>query len=118
MEPKRQEELHKLYLKNMSLIKLRTRALSDVMRLARTTTYEITNIEFCVLQIRKVLELIVLSSLVSDEDLYREKMGKLEKMRNARYIIRDVERIHPDFFPIQSRLINIGMKLSLTSLWK
>ena len=63
MEPKRQEELHKLYLKNMSLIKLRMRALSDVMRLARTTTYEITNIEFCVLQIRKVLELIVLSSL-------------------------------------------------------
>lgn len=99
MEPKRQEELHKLYLKNMSLIKLRMRALSDVMRLARTTTYEITNIEFCVLQIRKVLELIVLSSLVSDEDLCREKMGKLEKMWNARYIIRDVERIHPDFYP-------------------
>ena len=53
MEPKRQEELHKLYLKNMSLIKLRMRALSDVIRLARTTTYENTNIEFCVLQIRK-----------------------------------------------------------------
>lgn len=99
VEPQRQEELQKLYLKNMSLIKLRMRALSDVMRLERTTTYEITNIEFCVLQIRKILELIVLSSLVSDEDLYREKMGKLEGMWNARYIIRDIERIHPDFYP-------------------
>lgn len=83
----------------MSLIKLRMRALSDVIRHKRTTTYEITNIEFCVLQVRKMLELIALSSLVSDADLYREKMDKVEKMWNARLIIRDIERIHPDFFP-------------------
>lgn len=79
-ESQKQSELQKLYLKNMSLIKLRMRALTDVIRLERTTTYGITNIEFCVLQIRKILELIVLSSLVSDVDLYREKMDKVEKM--------------------------------------
>ena len=98
-ESQKQSELQKLYLKNMSLIKLRMRALTDVIRLERTTTYGITNIEFCVLQIRKILELIVLSSLVSDVDLYREKMDKVEKMWNARLIIRDIERIHPDFYP-------------------
>ena len=99
IESRRQSELQRLYLKNMSLIKLRMKALSDVIRHKRTTTYEITNIEFCVLQVRKILELIALSSLVSDADLYREKMDKVEKMWNARLIIRDIERIHPDFFP-------------------
>lgn len=98
-ESRRQSELQGLYLKNMSLIKMRMRALSDVIRLKRTTTYEITNIEFCILQVRKILELIALSSLVSDADLYREKMDKIEKKWNARLIIRDIERIHPDFFP-------------------
>lgn len=98
-ESQKQAELQRLYLKNMSLIKLRMRALTDVIRLERTTTYGITNIEFRVLQIRKILELIVLSSLVSDANLYREKMDKVEKMWNARLIIRDIERIHPDFYP-------------------
>lgn len=74
-------------------------------------TSSITNIELCVLQIRKILELIALSSLVSDEDLHREKM------RNVRNVIRDAECIHPDFYsPIQSRLISIGTKVNLTSL--
>lgn len=42
--------------------------------------------------------------MVADEDLYREKMGKLERMWNARYIVRDIERIHPEFYPRPIRI--------------
>lgn len=63
------------------------------------TTFKITNTEFCVLQMRKILELIALSSLVSDADIYREKLGEIDKMWNAKLILQDIERIHPNFYP-------------------
>lgn len=96
---KRQTELQILYLRNMTKIKWRYKAITDIMTRKSRTTYQATNIEFCVLQFRKILELIALSSLVSDADVYRAQLGKLEKMWNARNILRDIERIHPHFYP-------------------
>ena len=96
---KRQSELQILYLRNMQKIKWRMNAIFDIRQGRRTTTYKQTNIEFCVLQIRKVLELIAFSSLVSDTDVYREKLINIEKMWNAKHILADIERIHPDFYP-------------------
>ena len=95
----RQTELQKLYLRNMQLIKWRLHAISDIREGKTKTTFKITNIEFCVLQIRKILELIALSALVSDADVYKEKLGQIEKMWNARLILQDIERIHPNFYP-------------------
>lgn len=57
---KRQSELQLLYLRNMTKIKWRYNAITDIMTRKRTTTYQTTNIEFCVLQFRKILELIAL----------------------------------------------------------
>ena len=95
----RQVELQKLYLRNMQIIKWRLNAIRDIQTGERKTTYKMTNIEFCVLQIRKILELIAFSSLVSDADTYREKLSKIDSMWNAKLIFRDLERIHPDFYP-------------------
>lgn len=95
----RQVELQRLYLRNMQEIKWRIEALDEIYSGKKTTRFFQTNVEFCVLQIRKVLELIALSALVSDADIYKEKLGKIEKMWNARLILQDVERIHPDFYP-------------------
>ena len=86
-ELERQTELQKLYLRNMQLIKWRLRAISDIREGKTKTTYKITNTEFCVLQIRKILELIALSALVSDVDLYREKLGNIDRMWNAKLIL-------------------------------
>ena len=83
----------------MQLIKWRLRAISDIREGKTKTTFRITNTEFCVLQIRKILELIALSALVSDADVYREKLGNIEKMWNAKLILQDLERIHPNFYP-------------------
>jgi len=100
----RQVELQKLYLRNMQIIKWRLNAIRDIQTGDRKTTYRMTNIEFCVLQIRKILELIAFSSLVSDADVYREKLSKIDSMWNARLIFRDIERIHPDFYPKPIRI--------------
>ena len=98
-ELERQTELQKLYLRNMQLIKWRLRAISDIREGKTKTTFRITNTEFCVLQIRKTLELIALSALVSDVDIYHKKLGNIDRMWNARLILQDIERIHPNFYP-------------------
>lgn len=95
----RQTELLILYLRNMQKVKWRLQAIEEIKSKKRTTSFEHTNIEFCVLQIRKILELIALSSLVSDADIYKEQLNNVEKMWNARLILNDIERINPKFFP-------------------
>ena len=100
---KRQTELLKIYLKNMWIVKHRIRAVLSIYCSTedrRTSTlFPQTNIEFSLLQIRKILELIALSSLVSNMDLYKSKLESIEHMWNARLIFRDIERINPDFYP-------------------
>ena len=96
----RQTQLQIRYLRNMQIIKWRIRAIKDIRTRKCHTTYPATNIEFCALQIRKILELIALSSLISDLDVYRKKFNNIEKKWNARLILQDIERIHPDFYPI------------------
>lgn len=99
MELNRESTLLTRYLNNMQQIKLRMHSVQEVLMGVRSTSYPATNIEFCSLQIRKILELIVLSSLVSDLDLYEREFKNLDKMWNPRLIIRDIERINPNFYP-------------------
>ena len=72
----RQVELQKLYLRNMQIIKWRLKAIADIRSEKTKTTFKMTNIEFCVLQVRKILELIALSSLISDHDIYNMQLNK------------------------------------------
>ena len=95
----RQTQLLRRYLRNMQIVKWRIKAIKDIRTNKCHTTYMSTNIEFCALQIRKILELIALSALISDVDVYREKLNKIEDMWNARLILQDIERVHPDFYP-------------------
>lgn len=95
----REAQLQKRYLRNMQIIKWRIKAIKDIRTNVCHTTYFGTNIEFCALQVRKILELIALSALVSDLDVYKEKMNNIEKKWNARLILQDIERIHPNFYP-------------------
>lgn len=88
-----------LYLQNMQRIKYRTQAIDDILTKRATTSYIRTNIEFCVLQIRKILELIAFSSLISDAEIYGAQLKNIEKMWKASFILNDIERIHPNFYP-------------------
>lgn len=99
----RQDELLNLYLKNMWILKRRIRAVLSIYCSTEdrhtTTLFPQTNIEFSLLQIRKILELIALSSLVSNVDLYKSQLKNVEHMWNARLIFREIERFNPDFYP-------------------
>lgn len=95
-------EMHSLnlYLRNMKIIKFRLNSIKACRTNGLPNNYSFfNNVEFCVLQIRKILELIAYSSLVSDAEIYRQQLGKIERMWNAKLILNDLERIHKDFYP-------------------
>ena len=88
-----------LYLDNMQMIKWRLNVIYNILNKVKTTGYRRIDIETCALQIRKILELIAFSALVSNADIYKEQLKDIEKMKNAQYILKDIERIHPNFYP-------------------
>jgi len=64
-----------------------------------TTSYAETNFETMCLQIRKILELIALGSLVANKNEFTKFNDKFEKLWNAREILRDIKKVNPDFYP-------------------
>ena len=52
----------------MNEVKRRTQTITDMLRGRTTTSFRSTNIEFMCLQIRKMLELISMGSLVLNKD--------------------------------------------------
>ena len=56
-------------------------------------------IEARYLQIRKVLELISLASLVANENEFKKHKNQYDRMYNARLIIQDIKRINPNYYP-------------------
>jgi hypothetical protein len=89
-----------LYIQLMTEIKNRVQSIADILNQKRTTTFQATNIEFMCLQIRKILELISLSSLVMNHELFEKEKIKYQKFWHAQRILNDIERLNPDFYPI------------------
>lgn len=89
-----------LYCTLMNEVKNRTFAVNQILNGQTTTSYQATNIEFMCLQLRKILELISMGSLVMNKDLFEEIGLKYAQYWNAKYILSDIERLNPDFYPI------------------
>jgi hypothetical protein len=83
----------------MTEVKKRTNAITDILRKVKTTTFQATNIEFMCLQLRKILELISLGSLVANKKEFDEQQIKYQRFWHAERIISDIERLNPDFYP-------------------
>jgi len=62
--------------------------------------YQIVRVEIICLQFRKILEKIALMSLVANKEAYAENNEKFAKHYHAERIIRDLERINPNFYPV------------------
>lgn len=71
-----------------------------------TEKYLIIEVETVCLQFRKILEKIVLMSLVANKELYAEQNGKFAKHYHAERIMNDLERINPDFYPVPTKRIS------------
>lgn len=57
-------------------------------------------IESCVLQLRLICESISLGCLVAHGDLKEIKSSRLQKAYEADFIIKALERLHADFYPV------------------
>ncbi len=63
-------------------------------------TYLQTTIEAEALQLRKLLELVAYSSLVSYQEAYRSVRKDIAKDWHAARILRKIESINPKFYPV------------------
>jgi hypothetical protein len=63
------------------------------------TLYQPTTIETVSLQLRKILELIAFGSLVANKEAYSSAYEKFATHWNARFLLRDLERVNQDFYP-------------------
>jgi hypothetical protein len=70
--------------------------------------------EFCFLQLRMLCELIALGCLTAHGDLMS---GKLRGTWQADKIIRGLEELHPDFYPIAATE-GVFTKEELVKLWR
>ena len=61
--------------------------------------YKPTTAESACLQLRKILELIAMASLIANKEAYSAAHKNFAKHWNAKRIFKDLERINPDFYP-------------------
>jgi hypothetical protein len=88
-----------LYCSVMEDIRRRINVLRSFLDGGSKTIYKATTVESACLQVRKVLELIALGSLVANKGEFASQNNKFETMYNARLILQDIERVNPGFYP-------------------
>ncbi len=81
-------------------IKKRIEVIGDHINKKTTEKYLIIEVETVCLQFRKIIEKIMLMSLVANKKAYAEQNEKYARHYHAKHIMRDLERINPDFYPV------------------
>ncbi|MCG3695429.1 hypothetical protein ACN09N_01830 [Aliarcobacter butzleri] len=80
-------------------IKRRTKVVDAFIFQQTHAVYLPTTIESACLQIRKILELIAFGSLVANLEEFSKQHEKFSKYWNASLMLKDMERVNPDFYP-------------------
>lgn len=62
--------------------------------------FPIARVELAALNLRKILEIIVLANLVANIKEYSKRRDKFRTDWNASAIIKDLQKVNPEFFPI------------------
>jgi hypothetical protein len=97
-----------LYCDVMEEIKRRTAVVWSFLNCKSSTIYKATTIESACLQVRKILELIALASLVANKTEFAAQNEKFAKVWNARLILNDLERLNPHFYPKPIREVPVA----------
>lgn len=87
------------YANVMEEIKARLFLVGDFIDKKITTGSDTTDIEFLCIQLRKIMELIALASIVPNKAKYAELRTDFEKHYHAKFIFRDLEKINKNFYP-------------------
>jgi len=88
-----------LYCNVMEEIKRRISVVWSFLDGKSSTTYKATTVESTCLQVRKILELIALASVVANKAEFAAQNEKFAKLWNAKMILNDLERLNPQFYP-------------------
>ncbi|HAN9233936.1 TPA: hypothetical protein IGP90_003901, partial [Escherichia coli] len=99
------------YLKLMFECRKRIETLHDLASGHTGGLYLQVLIEIEALQLRKLLELIAFSSLISYEESYKTVAKSIDGVWKAKRIISELEKINPNFYPLPvSSFTNDGWK--------
>jgi hypothetical protein len=96
-----------LYLRVILDIKARLRAIDKYMAQQPGLINITLEIEFMCLQMRSVLELIILGSLVTNSRHYNKTEEELKKMWRVRSMMKQLEPINKEFFPIPVEIVTL-----------
>jgi len=99
------EEYLNKYAECMEEIKKRMKVVRAFTDGSANAIYKQTTAESTCLQIRKILELIALSSLVANKEAYAKSRKKFATDWHAKRILSDINTINPDFYPVPTRQI-------------
>lgn len=93
------------YAECMEEIKLRTESIRSLCRGTTPPMEKKIAAECICLQIRKILELIALASLVANKEVYAEKHVNFRKAWRAKEILANIEKFNIGFYPQPSAQI-------------
>ena len=99
------QEILDIYAVCMEEIKRRTEVVRSFFEGNSSTPFQQTTAESICLQVRKILELIALSSLVANKEVYSQARKNFHKDWRAQYILNDIERLNPEFYPVPCRQV-------------
>jgi hypothetical protein len=103
-----ENKLRDLYCDLMAEIKVRLGALAYGLSGFVPPQPPMIEAEFCYLQLRLICELIALGCLAAHGDIEEAPRGRLMKAWKPSDIMRDMEALHPEFFPQAIRLERIA----------
>ncbi len=83
----------------MEEVKRRTNVVKHFLTGPQHALYQATAIECMCLQIRKILELVALGSLVANQGVWDGSLRELRNAWNANNILKKLRRINPNFYP-------------------
>ncbi len=87
----------------MTFVRYRLQVIDAFAARRITTGYFIPDLESTCLQFRLIFELIAMSSLCANKEHCQEVRRRFDKMWNAAEIVRFVEQINPNFYPVPLR---------------
>lgn len=89
----------------MDEIKKRTEVIRAFLNGECNTLYKQTTAESICLQVRKILELIALASLVANKEAYSMNRANFKKDWHAKRILKSIEGVNQNFYPSPTKQV-------------
>jgi hypothetical protein len=105
------------YLDLMEEIKKRYKVIRGFLKGQCHTLYKATTLECVYLQIRKILELIALGSLVVNKEEFAKYHKDFDKYWHGGRILQDIQKINPRFYPVPIKE-EMSNEPGFTAQWK